>query len=226
GGEDIMHFISGGPFRLEPGEKDTLTFAIMGNKSLAGLKQSVDEAKLVYDCVVLRKGPVNEFYVSDSIAYIGKPVQLGDNNPSATTWFWDFGDGTQASTPNPQHTYSGTGYYKISLTVSDGECTFTSSQWIQAVAPTDIEADLEDWKIALYPNPGSEFMTLELESSHLGELDLYLLDINGREVWKKTVVKGSQNLSEKLDVSQLPAGLYLLKINGKAYRDYRKVVIR
>ncbi|MCB0852381.1 MAG: hypothetical protein KDD63_09175, partial [Bacteroidetes bacterium] len=31
GGEDIMHFISGGPFRLEPGEKDTLAFALMGN---------------------------------------------------------------------------------------------------------------------------------------------------------------------------------------------------
>src|SRR5262249_26223104 len=37
---------------------------------------------------------------------------------SITTWSWNFGDGTTSTTRSPQHLYSATGLYTVSLTVS------------------------------------------------------------------------------------------------------------
>ncbi|MBN4066058.1 PKD domain-containing protein, partial [Candidatus Amoebophilus asiaticus] len=38
---------------------------------------------------------------------------------SFSNWYWDFGDGTTSSAPNPIHTYPGPGYYYPCLTVFD-----------------------------------------------------------------------------------------------------------
>ncbi|OHU90554.1 MULTISPECIES: PKD domain-containing protein [Pseudoalteromonas] len=55
---------------------------------------------------------------------VGHALQLtsfGSNDPDGEvmSYLWDFGDGTQASTANPIHTYSEVGTYNISLTVTD-----------------------------------------------------------------------------------------------------------
>ncbi len=38
--------------------------------------------------------------------------------PNATSWLWDFGDGSTSSQQNPTHIYAGPGSYSISLTVT------------------------------------------------------------------------------------------------------------
>jgi len=41
-------------------------------------------------------------------------------NPISYTYNWNFGDGTQSSLQNPQHTYNSSGNYTITLTVNTG----------------------------------------------------------------------------------------------------------
>lgn len=49
-------------------------------------------------------------------------VNFTDQSSGGTaTWFWNFGDGTTASGPNPEHTYSNIGIYEVCLTVT-GNC--------------------------------------------------------------------------------------------------------
>ncbi len=43
-------------------------------------------------------------------------TDLSVNNP--TDWFWEFGDGSTSTMPNPQHSYSFPGTYEVCLTVS------------------------------------------------------------------------------------------------------------
>ncbi|MBL7975107.1 MAG: PKD domain-containing protein [Candidatus Kapabacteria bacterium] len=43
-----------------------------------------------------------------------------ESSGSIKTWMWDFGDGTTDSAQHPQHTFSQSRYYDITLTVSDG----------------------------------------------------------------------------------------------------------
>ena len=62
-----------------------------------------------------------------------------------TTWQWDFGDGTPNSTlQNPTHTYSSTGSYPVTLTVSNayGTSTIQKTDYITVTPPPPF---LEGW---------------------------------------------------------------------------------
>ncbi|MCG2460431.1 PKD domain-containing protein [Flavobacteriaceae bacterium F89] len=49
----------------------------------------------------------------------GKKVAFQGLTHSATTWSWDFGDGTTSTAQNPVHVYKDGGYYDATLTATD-----------------------------------------------------------------------------------------------------------
>ncbi|MGE0079122.1 MAG: PKD domain-containing protein [Bacteroidales bacterium] len=62
-------------------------------------------------------------------------VQFTDATVGATSWSWNFGDGSDISTEqNPSHTYTNTGSYDVTLIVSDGvnSDTLTRANYITA----------------------------------------------------------------------------------------------
>jgi PKD repeat protein len=54
-----------------------------------------------------------------------------------TSWSWNFGDGTSATTKNPTHTYTKAGSYTVALTATNtaGSNTATKSGYIKVTAP-------------------------------------------------------------------------------------------
>jgi len=54
----------------------------------------------------------------------------GDDDLNNNSYFWDFGDGTTSIEKNPFHTYEMEGEYKITLEVTNGCGTASSSQYI------------------------------------------------------------------------------------------------
>lgn len=44
-----------------------------------------------------------------------------------TDWLWDFGDGDTSTSQNPDHTYTDTGPFTVTLTVTDENCTRSTS---------------------------------------------------------------------------------------------------
>lgn len=73
-------------------------------------------------------------------------------------------------------------------------------------------------ELILYPNPANNEVALQLDDSN--EAKLEILDINGR-VLKLQTLDVSQN---KVDVSQLPAGIYLFRVSSIKGTVTRKVV--
>ncbi len=67
-------------------------------------------------------------------------VQFTDQTPSATSWIWNFGDGTpNSTTQSPSHTYTAAGSYNVTLTVTNAAgCTgtVTQNQEVTITAPT------------------------------------------------------------------------------------------
>jgi len=86
----------------------------------------------------------------------GAPLQVDflDYSTRATTWLWDFGDGTNSTERNPTHTYATPGTYTVSLTVTDGaggSATETKYEYIRATGrPTaDFKANVTSGRAAL-----------------------------------------------------------------------------
>ncbi|MGB9133681.1 MAG: PKD domain-containing protein [Methanosarcina sp.] len=74
--------------------------------------------------------------------YAPLTVQFTDLSEKATSWNWNFGDGTVNSTvQNPTHVYSTAGNYTVTLTAinSAGSNTITKSNYIKATAPTTVK---------------------------------------------------------------------------------------
>lgn len=75
--------------------------------------------------------PTAIFDSDKQLGYIGSSFQFTSNSYKATSWSWDFGDGTPVSTSeNPTHTYMTAGKYNVTLTINSGAATLTKTQFI------------------------------------------------------------------------------------------------
>ena len=59
----------------------------------------------------------------------------------ANSWLWEFGDGATSTLRNPSHTYSESGFYDVSLTVTGnvGAVKYSHPAYIAAVLPGDVD---------------------------------------------------------------------------------------
>jgi len=85
--------------------------------------------------VTVITSPTVDFSSDDSIACDAPfTVQFTDKSPTASTWHWDFGDGTTSTDQNPSHTYNNLGFYDVTLSITlAGGCSnaITKSQYIK-----------------------------------------------------------------------------------------------
>jgi PKD repeat protein len=52
-------------------------------------------------------------------------VQFFANSTGATSWLWDFGDGSTSTSQNPMHIYATPGPFTISLSIANDSCSYT-----------------------------------------------------------------------------------------------------
>ncbi|MEM6344165.1 MAG: S8 family serine peptidase [Bacteroidota bacterium] len=214
-GQDVMHYIGSGPFDLQPGEKDTVAFAILAGNNLNDLMIQSTAAQNAYDCILLGQGPIQPFSISDPSLSAGEAVNFVDNNPNAISWQWDFGDGNTSNLANPQHTFATHGRYQVSLTVSDGICQFSSEQSLSVGFSTDIELENQlDWQV--YPNPTKGQLVIEGAATKSGFAELHLYNLVGQEVWHYQWQHQSGAVRQELQLPVLPAGFYTLKLFNAA----------
>lgn len=141
---------------------------------------------------------------------------------------WDFGDGTTKTGLHVLHTYEEPGTYEVKLTIATDEgCVshFTATINLEtqdfraapeyfAVSGTDDLPELE--KLTLYPNPVRDRIQLQFESQSGGRLDWQVINLDGVVLSgsRLDLITGENQTS--VDVSQLPSGLYLLRLRSGA----------
>ncbi|MEQ8766610.1 MAG: S8 family serine peptidase [Planctomycetota bacterium] len=65
--------------------------------------------------------PTAEFGSSTNNLTASFTDQSSDSDGTIVSWSWDFGDGNSSSAQNPNHTFSASGTYNVSLTVIDDD---------------------------------------------------------------------------------------------------------
>ena len=79
--------------------------------------------------------------------------------------------------------------------------------------PASVGTHAQKTKLKIYPSPASEYITIEAEFDKTEHFTAYIYDVQGRAVrqWHET---GTQNYHRTIPLTELPAGLYVLKLTG------------
>lgn len=154
-------------------------------------------------------------------------------------FLWSFGDGTSSTEAFPTHTYAGAGPYQLCLTITDDAgCTSTHCETIEVdqdgflgmapgpdvrstltinviqELPTGITERTELEAANLWPNPVQDRFTMQVNSSRSGTVELSILDLHGREVYRGSAALQAGSNRMDLGVDQLESGIYLLRLTS------------
>ena len=97
----------------------TGTYNVSLNASNAAGSNTI--TKVGYIIVIPIFPPVANFSTNVSSGYVPLSVNFTDQSTNATSFLWDFGDGTNSTAQNPIHTYRTIGSYTVSLTVTNAQ---------------------------------------------------------------------------------------------------------
>ncbi|MCX7650264.1 MAG: PKD domain-containing protein [Flavobacteriales bacterium] len=153
-------------------------------------------------------------------------VSFQNTSLDATSYIWNFGDGSPASTQvNPIHTYPDNGTYQVTLIAINACGSDTFVKFI-TVIKAGVEEYPESAFLSVYPNPTSGALYLAHEmGTPAGAIQLKLYNLQGAMIFQKVVVLGAGE-QQKISLPELPEGLYLLEAELDNYRYTYRLAIR
>jgi choice-of-anchor B domain-containing protein len=163
---------------------------------------TTDGSCTVSDDVVLHVffDPTSAFSASPT----GMTVAFTEGANYETTYDWDFGDGGTSAGPNPSHTYASNGTYTVCLTVTNPCGSATHCEPV-LVGPV-LNEDAVEAGIVVYPNPSSGVFQISSVTDQLIRWQCW--STSGQ-----ALAEGEwHSASDAIDLSALPVGLYLLRL--------------
>lgn len=109
------------------------------------------------------------------------------------------------------------GIYTAMVTDSNG-CVSIVSEVLLPVSIHELEG--ANWRV--YPNPASDFVTVQMDSRSL--YDVVLWDASGRQVATETGIFGSQGT--QIAINHLAAGYYLIELRNNGARSLKPLIIQ
>jgi bacillolysin len=173
-----------------------------------------DEIKTSY--IVINGDPV----AKDTFRCGPGPITLTANGAGTLSWFDTPGGpvlGTGASYTVPNLTATKT--YYVSSTSGSPSCTSAAVPVIAKVEIcTDVNTVDPDGGIELYPNPATSLLNIK---STENIITVSVIDMLGKVVMQDVAVKKN---STQLNISELPAGFYFVKVNTADAQKLSKII--
>jgi gliding motility-associated-like protein len=85
--------------------------------------------------IIVIPSPTANFSISPSAVFSNDVVQFNDASTNATSWLWDFGNGTFSNSTNPTYTYENSGTYDVVLIVTNENCVDTAAATLTVKDP-------------------------------------------------------------------------------------------
>lgn len=165
---------------------------------------------------------VEGFENSSPTALISASLERGDapldvaftgsgstDDSGVTGYFWDFGDGTVSTEPDPVHTFAEPNTYRVQLTVRDFE-GLTDSAHVLITAMANYQGEIE---ASLMLNPVDHVATIRF-IDHSGRnrkiAAIYIHDLGGRVIQQFTPDRVYSHGMYQIPVHSLSADLYFI----------------
>jgi parallel beta-helix repeat protein len=143
----------------------------------------------------------------------------------ATSYDWDFGDGTSGTGMNVSHTYLANGSYTVQLVIAGACGTDTITQTI-VIAGIGIEESLIGQTLNLYPNPNDGKFRVEFQVEGLKNVEIRVMSLLGQTVYQSKPGNVSGSYREEIDLSSQTAGVYILQVISEDGTVSRRVTVR
>jgi PKD repeat protein len=156
-------------------------------------------------------------------------IKFSNLSIGASTYKWNFGDGTNSSTlENPSHYYFNEGTYTVTLEVaSTNSCKDTLKKGSFIVVSNNPPTSVNENSIPginVYPNPTTGFLYINTGAYGAdNNIEVSITDITGRTLLKRKLIK--QGLIE-IDLSCVMPGNYMLTINVNGIMDHKIIIVK
>jgi hypothetical protein len=157
--------------------------------------------------------------VNDTIKTTTMPVVIDPGSGTNYSYKWsnDIGSTSRTITTSIERWYA--------VTVSNDYCTATDSVYLKLLLPTIGIQSVNGVALQIYPNPVRDILSIKLSVKTNENVVLELISQVGAVV-KTDKLSGNTQYTHAMDVSDLPRGLYYLKIFRKDWVIIEKIVIR
>lgn len=167
--------------------------------------------------------------VINLISQVGLVVTVNATGSSGNSFSWNFGDpgsgaNNTSTIPNPSHTYTTSGNKTITLTVTN-DCGSVTQTMVVGAYPVGIDNSFADL-ISVYPNPASQELNIDFGDMNIGEVNIMITDILGRNVLTQASKVSGSNAIETLNINKLTPGVYSVIIEKGNRRAVKKVLIQ
>ena len=165
---------------------------------------------------------------ADTLFVPSATLYLTNTSTDASTYYWDFGDGSSSTDVNPWHNYSTPGQYTVLLVAYSSSCGNDSALLtVEVFSAADIhEEQIVDFQIS--PNPTIGETSITLNSRYSGHSELILTNTEGRVIRVKPLQLQPGKNTFLLDFNELglAAGNYFLRLSTNSSQTTRPIVFR
>jgi PKD repeat protein len=138
---------------------------------------------------------------------------------NGTNYYWDFGDGQTDNIENPIHTYAFGNTYTVTLIVNNICGSDTTEIPITIVGIDEIDGFAN---ISISPNPFSNEINIDFANSANKPNEFLIYNLLNQEILKISINEFENY--KKIDLSNLPKGIYTIKAVFKNKVALRKLI--
>lgn len=130
-------------------------------------------------------------------------------------YFWDFGDGQTSTFHSPNHSYSSNGMYTVTLTVNFDSCQSVDSTYIPMLSANLVNNEGSNSEVNIYPNPTSDFLTIDFNTLNSEKIQISLIDMNGKLIKQEFFTPNKGKNHKQINVQTISQGMYQLVLREK-----------
>ena len=163
------------------------------------------------------------FTQSADTVYMGNGTTVSFQNQTVdlngNTYDWDFGDGNNATSEHPDHTFTTAGTYEVKLTVTTGnQCMGSSADTVWVFTSVSALEQPTQRPIRFFPNPAASGQEMRYVGTD-GLLELW--DLNGKLVKSYGVIQDGGMIT----LPELAAGTYNFVLTDDQNRQTTSIVV-
>lgn len=96
----------------------------------------------------------------------------------------------------------------------------TGSTQVLSIEDKQLEVNLK-----VYPNPASDFISVELNDNRYDNAEINLTNTLGKSIKTYQIKREGDNFNAKLSLQDVPKGIYILQFNTGKAKTYKKIVV-